>query len=94
MDGGTRWYGWKGILEETKYHRSAVEPIIIIIIVIIIIIIIIILLKTLITLVNICLYITQSKVRIGNYLSSGFLIENDLKQGNTLSPLLFNFVLE
>ena len=37
---------------------------------------------------------TQSKVRIGNYLSSSFPIENGLKQGDALSPLLFNFALE
>ena len=37
---------------------------------------------------------TQSKVRIGNYLSSSFPIENSLKQGDALSPLLSNFVLE
>ena len=41
-----------------------------------------------------CLDGTQSKVRIGNYLSSSFLIENSLKQGDALSPLLFNFALE
>ena len=38
--------------------------------------------------------LTQSKVRIGNYLSSSFPIENVLKQGDTLSPLLFNFAHE
>ena len=36
----------------------------------------------------------QSKVKIGNYLSSSFLIENSLKQGDALSALLFNFPLE
>ena len=41
-----------------------------------------------------CLDGTQSKVRIGNYLSSSFPIENGLKQGDALSPLLFNFPLE
>ena len=34
------------------------------------------------------------KVRIGNYLSSSFPNENGLKQGDALSPLLFNFALE
>ena len=37
---------------------------------------------------------TQSKVRIGNYLSSSFPIENGLKQGDALSSLQFNFALE
>jgi Reverse transcriptase (RNA-dependent DNA polymerase). len=37
---------------------------------------------------------TQSKVRIGNYLFSSFPIENGLKQRDTLSPFLFNFLLE
>ena len=41
-----------------------------------------------------CLYDTQNKARIGNYLSSSFPIENGLKQGDALSPLLFNFSLE
>ena len=41
-----------------------------------------------------CLDGTQSKVRIGNYLSSSFLIKNGLKQVDALSPLLFNFALE
>ena len=33
-------------------------------------------------------------MRIGNYLSSSFPIENSLKQGDALSLLLFNFELE
>jgi hypothetical protein len=37
---------------------------------------------------------TYSKIRIGKHLSDNFLIRNGLKQGNALSPLLFNFVLE
>jgi hypothetical protein len=37
---------------------------------------------------------TYSKVRIGKYLFDGFPIQNGLKQGDALSPLLFNFVLE
>ena len=32
---------------------------------------------------------SQCKVRIGNYLSSSFTIENGLKKGAALSPLLF-----
>ena len=35
-----------------------------------------------------------SKVRIGNYLSSSFPIENGLKQRDTLLTLLFNILLE
>jgi Reverse transcriptase (RNA-dependent DNA polymerase). len=37
---------------------------------------------------------TWSKVRIEDYLSSSFPIENGLKQGDALPPLLFNFALE
>jgi hypothetical protein len=41
------------------------------------------------------LLITYSAfVRVGKYLSDMFLIRNGLKQGNALSPLLFNFALE
>jgi hypothetical protein len=32
-------------------------------------------------------------VRIGKYLSDSFLIQNGLKQGDAVSPLLFNFAL-
>jgi hypothetical protein len=41
-----------------------------------------------------CLNETYSKVRKGKYLSDAFPIENSLKQGDALSPLLFNFALE
>jgi hypothetical protein len=41
-----------------------------------------------------CLDETYNKVRIGKYLSDNFPIQNDLKQGDALSPLLFNFALE
>jgi hypothetical protein len=41
-----------------------------------------------------CLNETYSKVRIGKHLSDSFLIQNGLKQGDALSPLLFNFSLE
>jgi hypothetical protein len=34
------------------------------------------------------------KVRIGKYLSDNFPIQNGLKQGNALSPLLFDYALE
>jgi hypothetical protein len=37
---------------------------------------------------------TYSKVLIGKHLSDSFLIQNGLKQGDALSPLLFNFRLE
>jgi hypothetical protein len=33
-------------------------------------------------------------VHIGKYLSDNFYIQNSLKQGDALSPLLLNFVLE
>ena len=41
-----------------------------------------------------CLDGSQSKVRTENYLHYSFLIENGLKQGNALSPLLFHFSQE
>jgi len=37
---------------------------------------------------------TYSRGRIGKNLSDMFPIRNGLKQGDVLSPLLFNFVLE
>jgi hypothetical protein len=37
---------------------------------------------------------TYSKVRIGKHLSDNFPIQNGLKEGDALSPLLFNFALE
>jgi hypothetical protein len=36
---------------------------------------------------------TYDKVHIGTHLSDNFSIQNGLKQGDALSPLLFNFVL-
>jgi hypothetical protein len=41
-----------------------------------------------------CLNETYSKVRIGKHLSDNFPIQNGLKQGDALLPLLFNFALE
>jgi hypothetical protein len=41
-----------------------------------------------------CLNETYSKVPIGKLLSDKFPIQNGLKQGDALSPLLFNFALE
>jgi hypothetical protein len=48
----------------------------------------------LVKLIKMCLNETYSKVRIGKHLSDNFPIHNGLKQGDNLSPLLFNFVLE
>jgi hypothetical protein len=45
-------------------------------------------------LIKICFNGTYSKVRIGKHFSDNFPIHNDLKQGDALSPLLFNFALE
>jgi hypothetical protein len=41
-----------------------------------------------------CLNETYSKVRVGKLLSDKFPIQNGLKQGDALSPLLFSFALE
>jgi hypothetical protein len=41
-----------------------------------------------------CLNETYSKVRIGKHLSDSFPIQKGLKQGDALSPLLFNFAIE
>jgi hypothetical protein len=41
-----------------------------------------------------CLNETYSKVRIGKLLSDKFPIQNGMKQGDALSPLIFNFALE
>jgi hypothetical protein len=48
----------------------------------------------LVRLIKMCLNETYSKVRIGKHLSDSFPIQNGLKQGYALSPLLFNFALE
>jgi hypothetical protein len=45
-------------------------------------------------LIKICLNETYSRVRIGKNLSDKFSIENGLKHGYALSPLLFKFTLE
>jgi sorting nexin-29 len=41
-------------------------------------------------LIKMCLNETYSKVHISKHLSDNFHIQNDLKQGDALSPLLFN----
>jgi hypothetical protein len=41
-----------------------------------------------------CLSETNSKVRVGKLLSDNFPVQIGLKQGDALSPLLFNFALE
>jgi sorting nexin-29 len=48
----------------------------------------------LVRLVKMCLNETYSRVRVGKHLSDTFPIKNGLKQGDALSPLLFNFALE
>jgi hypothetical protein len=50
--------------------------------------------KKLVRLIKMCLNETYSKVRVGRLLSDTFPIQNGLKQGDALSPLLFNFALE
>jgi hypothetical protein len=41
-----------------------------------------------------CINGTYSEVRIGKHLSENYPIQNGLKQGDALSPLLLNFALE
>ena len=50
--------------------------------------------KILVRLIKICLSETYSRVRVGRFLSDAFPIHCGLKQGDALSPLLFNFALE
>jgi hypothetical protein len=50
--------------------------------------------KKLVSLIERCLTETYSRVRMGKNLSEMFPIRNVLKQGDALSPLLFNFALE
>jgi hypothetical protein len=50
--------------------------------------------KKLVRLIKMCLNENCSKVRIGKLSSDKFPIQNGLKQGDALSPLLFNFALE
>jgi hypothetical protein len=48
----------------------------------------------LVRLFKMCSNETYSKVHIGKHLSGSFPIQNGLKQGDTSSPLHFNFALE
>jgi len=41
-----------------------------------------------------CLAETYNRVRVSKNLSDMFPVRNDLKQGDALSPLIFNFALE
>jgi hypothetical protein len=50
--------------------------------------------KKLVRLIKTCLNETYNKIRTGKYLSETFPIQSGLKQGDALSPLLFNFGLE
>jgi hypothetical protein len=50
--------------------------------------------KKLVRIIKMCLNETYSNVRIGKLLSDKFPIQNGLKQGDALSPLLFNLALE
>ena len=47
----------------------------------------------LVRLIKMCLTATYSRVQVGKNLSDTFLIRNGLKQGDALSPLLFNLAL-
>jgi hypothetical protein len=48
----------------------------------------------LVRLIKMCLRETYSRVRVGKHLPDTFPIKNSLKQGDVLSPLLFNFALD
>jgi len=50
--------------------------------------------KKLVRLIKMCLTEIYSRVRVGKNLSDMFPIMNGLKQGDAVSPLLFNFALE
>ena len=48
----------------------------------------------LVRLTKMCITETYSRVRVGKNLSDIYSIRNGLKQGDALSPLLFNFALK
>jgi hypothetical protein len=48
----------------------------------------------LVRLIEMCLTETYSRVWVGRHLCDMFPIRNGLRQGDALSPLLFNFTLE
>ena len=50
-------------------------------------------LTKLVILIKMCFNETYSRVRVGRFLSDAFPIHCGLKQGDALSPLLFNFAL-
>jgi hypothetical protein len=50
--------------------------------------------KKLVRLIKMCLNETYSRFHIGKFSTDKFSIQNELKQGDALSPLLFNFALE
>ena len=50
--------------------------------------------RKLVRLIKMSLTETYSRVRVGKNVSDRFPIRNGLKQGDALSPLLFNFALE
>jgi hypothetical protein len=50
--------------------------------------------RKLVGLIKMCLNETYGTVHAGKYQSDKIHIQNGLKQGDALSPLLFNFVTE
>jgi hypothetical protein len=48
----------------------------------------------LVRLIKMCLNEMYGKIHIGKHLSNSLPIQNGLKQGDALSPLLFKFALE
>ena len=50
--------------------------------------------RKLVRLIKLSLTETYSRVRVGKNVSDRFPIRNSLKQGDALSPMLFNFALE